>query len=256
MSFFETLETLFGVKDLYEVLHLTKAASESEIKRAYRKKSLEVHPDRASEADKKVATEKFQCLSRVYTVLSDPEKRALYDESGEVDDDVVVQERDWDAYWRLLFKKITVEDIAEFEKEYKGSEEERNDLKAAYLDYEGDMDTIMENVLCATIEDEDRFKEIIEKLISEEDLPKFPGFVNEGKKKKKARKQKAQKEAEEADKMARELGLNGDSPEDSLKQLIMKRQSDRQGAMDDMIAGLEAKYCKPKKPKTTKGKKK
>jgi len=66
----------------------------------------------------------------------------------------------------------------------------------------------------------------------------------------------AQKEAEEADKMARELGLNGDSPEDSLKQLIMKRQSDRQGAMDDMIAGLEAKYCKPKKPKTTKGKKK
>lgn len=66
----------------------------------------------------------------------------------------------------------------------------------------------------------------------------------------------AQKEAEEADKMARELGLNGDSSEDSLKQLIMKRQSDRQGAMDDMIAGLEAKYCKPKKPKTTKGKKK
>jgi len=256
MSFFETLETLFGVKDLYEVLHLTKAASESEIKRAYRKKSLEVHPDRASEADRKVATEKFQCLSRVYTVLSDPEKRALYDESGEVDDDVVVQERDWDAYWRLLFKKITVEDIAEFEKEYKGSEEERNDLKAAYLDYEGDMDTIMENVLCATIEDEDRFKEIIEKLISEEDLPKFPAFVNEGKKKKKARKQKAQKEAEEADKMARELGLNGDSSEDSLKQLITKRQSDRQGAMDDMIAGLEAKYCKPKKPKTTKGKKK
>ena len=193
MSFFETLETLFGVKDLYEVLHLTKAASESEIKRAYRKKSLEVHPDRASEADKKVATEKFQCLSRVYTVLSDPDKRALYDESGEVDDDVVVQERDWDAYWRLLFKKITVEDIAEFEKEYKGSEEERNDLKAAYLDYEGDMDTIMENVLCATIEDEDRFREIIEKLISEEDLPKFPAFANEGKKKKKARKQKVSK---------------------------------------------------------------
>ena len=56
--------------------------------------------------------------------------------------------------------------------------------------------------------------------------------------------------------MARELGLNGDSSEDSLKQLIMKRQSDRQGAMDDMIAGLEAKYCKPKKPKATKGKKK
>lgn len=190
MSFFETLERLFGVRDLYEVLHLTKTASESEIRRAYRKKSLQVHPDRASEADKTTATEKFQCLSRVYTVLSDPDKKALYDESGEVDDDVVVQERDWDAYWRLLFQKVTLEDIAEFEKQYKGSEEEKSDLKAAYLDYEGDMDTIMENVLCATIEDEERFREIIEMLIAKEGLPKFPAFVNEGKMKKKARKQK------------------------------------------------------------------
>lgn len=57
--------------------------------------------------------------------------------------------------------------------------------------------------------------------------------------------------------MAKELGLNGNSlTEDGLKQLILKRQSHRQGALDDMIAGLEAKYCKPKKPKTTKGKKK
>lgn len=190
MSFFETLETHFGTRDLYEVLRLTKAASESEVKRAYRKKSLEVHPDRAKEEDKATATEKFQCLSRVYSVLSDQDKRALYDESGEVDDDVVVQERDWDAYWRLLFQKITVEDIAEFEKNYKGSDEEVNDLKSAYLDYQGDMDTILENVLCATADDDERFRGIIEELISKEDLPKFPAFVNESKKKKKARKQK------------------------------------------------------------------
>lgn len=65
----------------------------------------------------------------------------------------------------------------------------------------------------------------------------------------------AQKEAAEAEEMARELGLN-DKSDDSLKQLIMKRQQDRQGAMEDMIAGLEAKYCKPKKQKTSKGKKK
>ena len=122
--------------------------------------------------------------------MSDADKRAIYDETGEVEDDIVTQERDWDAYWRLLFHKITVEDIAEFENEYKGSEEERNDLKAAYLDYEGDMDVIMENVLCGTIEDDDRFREIIEDLISKENLPKFPAFVNEGKKKKKARKQR------------------------------------------------------------------
>lgn len=65
----------------------------------------------------------------------------------------------------------------------------------------------------------------------------------------------AQKEAAEAEEMARELGLN-DKSDDGLKQLIMKRHQDRKGAMDDMIAGLEAKYCKPKKQKTSKGKKK
>ena len=190
MSFFETLETLFGVRDLYEVLHLTKTASESEIKRAYRKKSLQVHPDRASEEDREEATKRFQCLGQVYSVLSDPDRRAVYDESGEVEDDIIVQERDWEAYWRLLFKKITVEDIAEFEKQYKGSEEEMSDLKAAYLDYEGDMDAILENVMCATVDDDERFRKIIKELISKENLPKFPAFVNEGKKKKRARKEK------------------------------------------------------------------
>ena len=190
MSFFETLEALFGVRDLYEVLHLTKTASESEIKRAYRKKSLQVHPDRASDEDREEATKRFQCLGQVYSVLSDPDRRAIYDESGEVEDDIIVQERDWEAYWRLLFKKITVEDIAEFEKQYKGSEEEMSDLKAAYLDYEGDMDAILENVMCATVDDDERFRKIIKELISKENLPKFPAFVNEGKKKKRARKEK------------------------------------------------------------------
>ena len=55
--------------------------------------------------------------------------------------------------------------------------------------------------------------------------------------------------------MARELGVN-DKSDDGLAQLILKRHQNRQGAIDDMIAGLEAKYCKPKKQKTSKGKKK
>ena len=65
-----------------------------------------------------------------------------------------------------------------------------SDLKAAYLDYEGDMDAILENVMCATVDDDERFRKIIKELISKENLPKFPAFVNEGKKKKRARKEK------------------------------------------------------------------
>lgn len=49
-----------------------------------------------------------QILGKVYSVLSDKEQRALYDEQGTVDEDsdVLKQDRDWEAYWRLLFKKV------------------------------------------------------------------------------------------------------------------------------------------------------
>lgn len=193
MAFLDKLQELYGTKDLYEVLQLQKTASESEIKRAYRRKSLQVHPDRVPEAEKTVATEKFQALSKVHSVLSDKGKRELYDESGEIDEEVVVQERDWDAYWRLLFKKITFEDIKEFEKTYKGSGEELSDLKAAYLDYEGAMDSILENMLCCTMDDEDRFREMIEEFIEKEEVPKYKAFTDEAKSKKKKRRKKVSK---------------------------------------------------------------
>ena len=63
----------------------------------------------------------------------------MYDEEGTVDedDDILTQDRDWGEYWRLLFRKVTVDDIKEFEKKYKGSEDEMEDLKQAYMESEG-----------------------------------------------------------------------------------------------------------------------
>lgn len=52
------------------------------MKRGYHKLSLAVHPDRVAEEDKETATEKFQVLGKVYSILSDKDKRAIYDESG------------------------------------------------------------------------------------------------------------------------------------------------------------------------------
>ena len=57
-----------------------------------------------------------------------------------------MQDRDWTNYWRLLFKKVTVDDITSFEKSYKGSEEEAETLRSAYVDCEGDMEKILEEV--------------------------------------------------------------------------------------------------------------
>ena len=62
MSFLEELEAAFGTADLYVILGLEKNCKEDEIKKAYRKKALQVHPDRAPEGEKETATKKFQLL--------------------------------------------------------------------------------------------------------------------------------------------------------------------------------------------------
>ena len=71
-------------KDPYEVLGVTKNASADEIKSAYRKLARQHHPD-VSE-NKSEAEEKFKELTAAYSVLSDPKKRAQYDQFGTLDD--------------------------------------------------------------------------------------------------------------------------------------------------------------------------
>ena len=72
-------------RDYYEVLGVAKDASQDELKRAYRKLSMQFHPDRQagkSDEEKKVAEEKFKEVSEAYSVLSDKDKRAQYDQFG------------------------------------------------------------------------------------------------------------------------------------------------------------------------------
>lgn len=69
-----------GKRDYYELLAVNRNASEEEIKKAYRKLALKFHPDR-NQGDKQ-AEEKFKEVSEAYQVLSDPQKRAQYDQFG------------------------------------------------------------------------------------------------------------------------------------------------------------------------------
>ena len=64
-------------RDYYDILGVAKSASQDEIKRAYRKQAVKVHPDKTGGDDSK-----FKELGNAYEVLSDPQKRAAYDQFG------------------------------------------------------------------------------------------------------------------------------------------------------------------------------
>ena len=72
-------------KDYYKILGVSKDASDDDIKKAYRKLAMKYHPDRwvnGTEKEKKDAEQKFKEISEANEVLSDPQKRQMYDNGG------------------------------------------------------------------------------------------------------------------------------------------------------------------------------
>jgi DnaJ-class molecular chaperone len=69
-------------RDYYEILGVKKNATQEELKKAYRELALRYHPDRVSADKKKEAENTFKEISEAYAVLSDPQKRGLYDQYG------------------------------------------------------------------------------------------------------------------------------------------------------------------------------
>eukprot|EP01032_Pedospumella_encystans_P000733 gene733-847_t len=71
----QLLKDAFGDQTVYEILSVPKDAEEDTVKRAYRKLALKHHPDKGGDA------KKFQALSLAHSILSDPEKRKIYDQT-------------------------------------------------------------------------------------------------------------------------------------------------------------------------------
>lgn len=69
-------------RDYYEVLGLSKNASEEDIKKAYRKLAMKHHPDRNQGEDAKKSEDRFKEAKEAYEMLTDPQKRAAYDQYG------------------------------------------------------------------------------------------------------------------------------------------------------------------------------
>ena len=72
---------LASAEDYYKILGVSKSSSPAQIKRAYRKLAVELHPDKNGGDEE--ATAKFAEVNNAYEVLSDPDKRSVYDRYGE-----------------------------------------------------------------------------------------------------------------------------------------------------------------------------
>jgi len=242
---------------------------------AYYRRALKYHPDKVAEGnDREAATKRFQELGYVYRVLSDPRLRQIYDQTGSIEpEDEAARsfsddDRDWAAYWRELFPPVTAKEIAAFEKKYKGSllcptsscceclweslidlaaqssrllgavgsAEELEDLKTAYKAAKGSMDVILDNVYFGHVDEELRYRQLLEPLVASGELPAYAAFTKESAQKKAARRKRAERERAEAEAHAAVLNLKTDS---DLAAVIQKR---REAGHADLIARLEAKY--------------
>ncbi|KAL2755998.1 hypothetical protein ACRALDRAFT_1081971 [Sodiomyces alcalophilus JCM 7366] len=263
--------------DPYETLDLSRDATADQIKTAYRKAALKNHPDKVPAERKTEAHEKFQAIAFAYAILSDPDRRKRYDTTGSTSESIVDADGfNWSDYFREQFRDaISADAIDKFAKAYKGSDEEKDDVLIAYEEHEGDMDKVYESVMLSSVlDDDERFRAIIDAAIASDDVPAFKAYTKESKKKREARTRAARAEASEAEAYAKELGVhdelfgdkkanNGkgkgdkgkgkgkgkgkDGGEDDLAALILRNQQNRAGFLDRLAAKYGAAGSSKKK---------
>ncbi|EFX02744.1 beta-glucanase [Grosmannia clavigera kw1407] len=282
----DSFEELAGgeppIIDPYAVLGLERAATADQVKTAYRKAALRCHPDKVSEDCKAAAHEEFQAVALAYAVLSDVTRRKRYDATGSTAESMLGLDGDddtfsWSDFYRAAFADaVSASAIEQFAQSYRRSDEERADVLAAYERAHGRMDDVYESVMLSSVLDDDvRFRAIIDAAIAAGDVSTFSAYTAETKRSRTARVAEARRENKEAEQYARELGVHdklfgqgeatnntrktrktrntktgADDDQAGLAALIQKRQQDRSATFLDSLA---AKYGATE-PKTKAGK--
>lgn len=246
----------------YTTLSLPPTATPDQIKSAYRKAALKHHPDKAPPSDKQAAHTRFQQIAFAYAILSDEKRRRRYDTTGNTSESLDLEDDDFDwlAFYREQFATaVTDEAIESFAQGYKGGEEERRHVLAAYEKHEGRMERLYEDVMLSDVlEDEERFRGIIDGAIECGEVERYGKYVDESEKSRKGRittaRKRREKEAKEAEVAARELGeepkskkagrskakASGKGDMNDLAALIQQRQKGRE---ENFFDDLEARYC-------------
>ena len=254
--------------NLYSLLGIEKTATSAEIKKAYRRLVFVYHPDK-NKTDPEAGS-KFANITRAYKILSNPDSRKIYDDTGDYDeeDEGKINITETLNYFRKIY---TPKDIENFQKKYLNSKDEEEDLINFYKSNDGDIKKILEWIPFSQNEDVQRYIKIYEKLFKNKTLTKNKKF-DESRNKVQLLKVDAEeaKEAEEQmDKltkaiMGKKRKRNYNEYLDNLKERYAKDDDDN-GEIDDAefekIKSTIGKKGKEKKGKTkskskSKGKKK
>lgn len=217
------------------------------------------HVDKVADSEKASAHTAFQRIAFANAILSDPARRARYDATGSTSDSLLDSDGfNWTEYYRSAFADaISADAIEKFARQYKGSDEERDDLLAAFEQHKGKMGQVYESVMLADVlEDDARFREILDEAVEKGEVTAWKAYTGESQKSKEARVKEARKERGEAEEYAKELGVHeklfggkgkgkgkgkkkGDDGEAGLAALIQSRQKERG---DSFLDSLAAKY--------------
>jgi len=223
-------------ENLYSLLGLKKTATSSEIRKAYKRLVFLCHPDK-NKTDPN-ASSKFANISRAYKILSNPQSRKYYDETGEYDEDNEgeINISDTLTYFRKIYSP---KDIESFEKKYVNSKEEEEDLINFYNENGGDIKKILEWIPFSKNEDVSRYIKIYEKLFKNKSLKKNKKFEDSKDKVKliKEDENEAKEASETLDKLSKQImgkkrKRNCDEYLDNLKKKYAKDEEDN-GEIDE-----------------------
>ena len=251
--------------NLYSLLGVEKTATNAEIKKAYRRLVFVYHPDKnKTDPD---AGSKFANITRAYKILSNPDSRRIYDETGDYDDEDEgkINIAETLNYFRKIYSP---KDIESFHDKYINSKDEEEDLINFYNSNGGDIKKILEWIPYSTNDDVQRYIKIYEKLFKKKTLTKTKKF-DESKNKVELLKEDAE-EAKQAEKemdnltkaiIGNKRKRNFSNYLDNLKERYAKDEED-DGEIDDAeFEKIKSSMDKKKKTKSkskskSKGKKK
>jgi DnaJ homolog subfamily C member 9 len=218
-------------RELYKVLGLTSDATERDIRRAYCRLSIQLHPDkctRLSQEDQENAKVRFREVCDAYTILGNLEYRKQYDETGRIPSE---DSEDWKAWTKSMTARVTLDALEKMKDEYQGSEDERKDLGDLYVKFKGNFNMIINELLFYDVEDERRYLKIIRQEIKTQGLERYKKF-NKTIRDRTKRVKTARSEEKEAEKLRDKLGIKGES---DLIHKIRARNENRRFIPDNLI---------------------